>query len=101
MKFNSDEDEANEIRVRAADKEYFEDAQSGGHVYGYLEFNKLPVYVLLGKKLEKYISFLERYPETKYKYFRNCELRVAETDELLDEEIYLHIFEDKNVILIY
>ncbi len=91
-----------DITVRAADEDEFEEAQSGGYSFGYLEVNGLSAFVKLGRELkDKSIPLLERYPKTRYKYFKNCELKVAETDELLDRKIYLHIFEDISIILIY
>lgn len=102
MKITDSKDELNRVTVRAADEQYFEDAHSGGHAYGYLEYNQYAVYVFLGQEQEgKYLPSLDRYPgQVRYKYFRNCILRVAKTDELLDKGEYIEL-KDKDVILIY
>lgn len=90
-----------DMTVRAADEDEFEEAKSGGYSFGYLEVNGLSTFVKLGKEVEdKYLPLLEQ-SKTRYKYFKNCELRTAKTDELLDKKIYLRTFRDVSVVLIY
>lgn len=76
------------VRVKTTKAE-FNAAESGGYIYGSIIRQKsLPVYVDLGKE-KQYIPSPTDDPMTGYKCFVNCNIRVAATEELLDQGVYL------------
>ncbi len=67
----------------------FDAAADGGYVYGQIIRRvRLPVYVELGIEQE-YIPSPQDNPMTEYKFFRDCNVYVAKTEEQLDAEDYI------------
>lgn len=76
------------VRVRTP-REDFEAATSNGYVYGWLvRQSPLPAYVELGTERD-YIPSPKDDFNTEYRYFVNCTVSVAETEEELDSEDYV------------
>jgi len=77
------------MEVRAQDQDYFDQAETEGHVYGtsrrYVKglMRTLYVFAWLGEEVE-YQSRSKDDPKTSYKKFVNCSLRIALTQEQLD-----------------
>ncbi|MBV9387967.1 MAG: hypothetical protein JOZ78_16210 [Chroococcidiopsidaceae cyanobacterium CP_BM_ER_R8_30] len=77
------------MEVRAQDQDYFDEAESGGHVYGtsrlYVKGKMRTFYVFawLGEEVN-YQSRSKDDPKTSYKKFINCTVRIALTQEQLD-----------------
>jgi hypothetical protein len=75
--------------IRAQDRQYFDEAETGGHVYGtsrrYVQGKMRTFYVFawLGKEVT-YQSRPQDNPQTDYKKFLNCTVRIAMTPEQLD-----------------
>ena len=83
-----------EIEVKPLDELYFKEAESEGYVYGTLQkyadarWTTFYVFAWLGKRV-RYRGRTSDNPLTNYKKFINCTVRVALTQELLDEEKFL------------
>ncbi len=86
------------IRVRTVHEE-FEAAEDGGYVYGKMHRQKsFPVYVELGTE-EEYILSSKDDPKTEYRFFRGCNVFVAETDEQLDRGEYIFTSPSATVVI--
>lgn len=76
------------VRVRTP-REEFEAAANNGYVFGKLvRQSPLPTYIELGTERE-YISSAKDDPNTEYRYFVNCNVLVAKTEQQLDREEYI------------
>ncbi|NEP00429.1 MAG: hypothetical protein F6K58_17460 [Symploca sp. SIO2E9] len=76
------------IRIRVTRPE-FEAASNHGYVYGQIIRRRIfPVYVELGIE-SNYLPFPKDDPKTEYRFFKDCHLYLAETEEQLDREEYL------------
>ena len=92
----------NLITVRAKSEKAFEKACSGKYTYGHIDYSKdLVVAVKLGDEVEEYIPNIEKHPKTRYKCFYNCDVKVANSYELLSKQIYILTFTQVKVVLIY
>ena len=70
-------------------REEFEAAEDDGYVYGYIQRKKtFSVYVELGSEKE-YIASSKDDLNTEYRYFRDCRVYIAETDEQIDLGEYI------------
>ena len=85
------------LRIKTI-REEFEAAKNGGYVYGYIQRQKtFSVYVELGSERD-YTPSSKDDPNTEYRYFRDCQVYIAETDEQIDRGEY--IFQTVNAIVI-
>ncbi len=76
------------VRVKTP-REEFSAATNNGYVYGRLvRKSPLPTYVELGTERD-YTPSPKDDPNTEYRYFVNCTVCVAETEEELDREDYI------------
>lgn len=76
------------VRVKTPHEE-FEAAANNGYIYGWLvRKSSLPAYVELGTERD-YSPSPKDNPNTEYRYFVNCTVCVAETEEELDREEYI------------
>lgn len=74
------------IRVSRID---FDAASNEGYVYGQIvRQGKLAVYVELGVEKD-YTPSQSDDPVTEYRFFSDCNVYVAETEDELDREVYL------------
>lgn len=86
------------LRIRTRREEFIE-GNSGGYVYGEIQRQKsFPVYVELGIE-EEYTPSSQDNSKTEYRFFRNCIVSVAETNEQLDRGKYIYSLTDVTVVI--
>lgn len=86
------------VRIKAPRQE-FEAAIDGGYAYGRLDRRiRIPVYVELGAERE-YIASPRNDLNTDYRFFVNCNVFVAKTEDQLDREVYIAEWFNVSVIL--
>lgn len=77
----------------------FEAAHSNGYVYGQIVRQEVfPVYVELGSERE-YIPSPNDDPMTEYRFFTNCTIYAAETEEQLDRGQYVATMSGVSVVI--
>lgn len=77
----------------------FEAARSNGYVYGQIiRQDVFPVYVELGSERE-YIPSPNDDPMTEYRFFTNCTIYAAETEDQLDRGQYIAIMPSVSVVI--
>lgn len=86
------------LSLVSVDKQEFNEAKSGGFVYGYAQYGtaRASVYVDLGQEL-KYYKSTKDDPFTSYRLFSRSTIYFAKTDEDLDNEVYSAILENSTV----
>jgi hypothetical protein len=99
-KFNDPTEDLEPIEISVL-KPDFEEACDDGYVYGWRRLmvnnktKRFSVYVQLGK--EK--PYNRRNPKLRYRYFNNCDIDYAETDEDCDKENFLFSKNDHPVVI--
>ena len=92
--------------VRAQDEQYFDEAESNGIVYGtyhhYINgrWTCFYVFVWLGRQVSDECRDIQG-TTTRFKRFVNCTVRLALTQETLDEEKFLEEVSGTTIDLFY
>ena len=96
----------NPIPIKAQDKQYFDEAESIGEVYGtyhrYInnQWTCFYIFAWLGRQVSDQCREING-TTTRFKRFVNCTIRISLTQELLDEEKFLEEIPGITIDLFY